>query len=112
MGRQPRARGETAAPGADRSGAIPAVHHRRGDWQPSGKLATQRRVQRVQPEIGERDHPRYRSQKSAARWLSTEVRERGPAEQHIRSGTEEWDDLNEPDKMRKRKNMRFCGTRL
>jgi hypothetical protein len=26
----------------------------------------------------------------------------------VRSGTEEWDYLNEPDKTRKRKNMRFC----
>jgi hypothetical protein len=27
-----------------------------------------------------------------------------------RSGREEWDYLNEPDKMGKRKNMRFCGS--
>src|SRR5258708_38863682 len=35
-----------------------------------------------------------------------------PQNSIFRSGTEEWDYLNEPDKMRKRRNMRLCGTTL
>jgi hypothetical protein len=40
-----------------------------------------------------------------------ERKERGhPQNSIFRSGTEEWDYLKEHDKMRKRKNLRFCGT--
>ena len=65
MAGQPGTGATATVGGIDYAGAIREVHDGRGAGQPSGKLASPRRFQGVQPEIGERHNIRDRSAQGA-----------------------------------------------